>query len=49
MVPSRQKARYKLVLLYQSQGRTSDAYRLAYEILTEKDKSIRVRNLRDAS
>ena len=38
MVPSRQKARYKLVLLYQSQGRTSDAYRLAYEILTEKVK-----------
>ena len=38
MVPSRQKARYKLVLLYQSQGRTSDAYGLAYEILTEKVK-----------
>lgn len=38
MVPSRQKARYKLALLYQEQGRIPEAVRLAHEILTEKVK-----------
>lgn len=38
MVPSRQKARYKLALLYNQEGRLSEAMQLANEILTEKVK-----------
>lgn len=38
MVPSRQKARYKLALLYHSQRRIPEAIRLANELLTEKVK-----------
>lgn len=38
MVPSRQKARYKLALLYHRQGRIPEAVELANEILTEKVK-----------
>ena len=38
MVPSRQKARYKLALLYYRQGRIPEAVELANEILTEKVK-----------
>ena len=38
MVPSRQKARYKLALLYYRQGRIPEAVVLANEILTEKVK-----------
>lgn len=38
MVPSRQTARYKLALLYRQQGLTTEAVRMAYEILTEKVK-----------
>lgn len=38
MIPSRQKPRYKLALLYKQQGRVSEAVRLAEELLTEKVK-----------
>ena len=38
MVPSRQKARYKLAILYHQQGRITEAKRLANEVLTEKVK-----------
>lgn len=38
MVPSRQKARYKLALMYYQQKRISEANRLANEVLTEKVK-----------
>lgn len=38
MAPSRQKARYKLVLLYQKQGRMEEAVHLTKELLTEKVK-----------
>ena len=39
MVPSRQRARYKLALLYIRQGRTAETVKLAKEILSEKVKS----------
>ena len=38
MVPSLQKARYKLALMYYQQKRISEANRLANEVLTEKVK-----------
>lgn len=39
MVPSHQKARYKLVLLYHRQGRIYEAKQIAQEILSEKIKN----------
>lgn len=38
MVPSRQKARSRLALLYKKQGRMDDALSLAHEVLKEKVK-----------
>lgn len=38
MVPSRQRARSKLALLYLKQGRKQEAKRIAHQILTEKVK-----------